>query len=79
MNTFIITLFTDKHQIRLTTGIMSTVAKVFSVAPVEFEGHIIEVESDAAKGLPSLQIVGMSNKAMTRQKNALKAQSLILF
>lgn len=52
---------------------MSTVAKVLSVAPVGFEGHIIEVESDATKGLPSLQIVGMGNKAIDEAKERVKS------
>jgi magnesium chelatase family protein len=73
MNTFIIALFTDTHQMCLTTSIMSTVAKVLSVAPVGFEGHIIEVESDATKGLPSLQIVGMGNKAIDEAKERVKS------
>lgn len=57
----------------LTTSIMSTVAKVLSIAPVGFEGHIIEVESDATKGLPSLQIVGMGNKAIDEAKERVKS------
>jgi magnesium chelatase family protein len=52
---------------------MSTVAKVLSIAPVGFEGHIIEVESDATKGLPSLQIVGMGNKAIDEAKERVKS------
>lgn len=52
---------------------MSSVAKVLSIAPVGFEGHIIEVESDTAKGLPSLQIVGMGNKAIDEAKERVKS------
>lgn len=52
---------------------MSTVAKVLSVAPVGFDGRIIEVESDATKGLPSLQIVGMGNKAIDEAKERVKS------
>jgi magnesium chelatase family protein len=52
---------------------MSTVAKVLSIAPVGFEDHIIEVESDATKGLPSLQIVGMGNKAIDEAKERVKS------
>lgn len=51
----------------LTTSSMTKVAKVFSVAPVGFDGHLIEVESDATKGLPSLQIVGLG-KSYRRSK-----------
>lgn len=52
---------------------MATIAKVRSVAPVGFEGKIIEVESDATKGLPSLQIVGMGNKAIDEAKERVKS------
>lgn len=52
---------------------MSAVAKVFSVAPMGFDGHIIEVESDTTKGLPSLQIVGMGNKAIDEAKERVKS------
>lgn len=52
---------------------MSAVAKVISVAPVGFEGRVIEVESDATKGLPSLQIVGMGSKAIDEAKERVKS------
>lgn len=52
---------------------MSTVAKVISVAPVGFDGRVIEVESDATKGLPSLQIVGMGSKAIDEAKERVKS------
>ena len=52
---------------------MAEVAKILSVAPIGFEGHIIEVESDAAKGLPSLQIVGMGNKAIDEARERVKS------
>lgn len=52
---------------------MTTVAKVLSVAPVGFEGHLIEVESDVSKGLPSLQIVGMGNKAIDEAKERVRS------
>ena len=52
---------------------MGTVSKVFSVAPVGFEGHIIEVESDMTKGLPGLQIVGLGNKAIDEAKERVKS------
>lgn len=50
-----------------------TVAKVLSVAPVGFNGHIVEVESDATRGLPSLQIVGLGNKAIDEAKERVKS------
>lgn len=49
------------------------VAKVKSVAPVGFDGHIVEVESDASKGLPSLQIVGLGNKAIEEAKERVRS------
>ena len=52
---------------------MVKVAKVLSVAPVGFEGHIIEVESDASKGLPSLQIVGLGNKAIDEARERVRS------
>ena len=52
---------------------MTKVAKVFSAAPVGFDGHAIEVESDATKGLPSLQIVGLGNKAIDEAKERVKS------
>lgn len=61
---------------------MSTVAKIHSAAPIGFNGHLIEVESDATKGLPSLQIVGLGNKAIDEAKERVKsaiANSLLEF
>lgn len=52
---------------------MSAVAKVLTVAPIGFEGRIIEVESDTTKGLPSLQIVGMGSKAIDEAKERVKS------
>lgn len=52
---------------------MGTVSKVFSVAPIGFEGQLVEVESDMTKGLPGLQIVGMGNKAIDEAKERVKS------
>ncbi len=52
---------------------MSSVAKVHAVAPIGFDGHIIEVESDATRGLPSLQIVGLGNKAIDEAKERVRS------
>lgn len=52
---------------------MSIVAKVITIAPIGFEGRLIEVESDITKGLPSLQIVGMGNKAIDEAKERVKS------
>jgi len=52
---------------------MTGVAKVLSVAPVGFEGSLIEVEADSSKGLPSLQIVGMGSKAIDEAKERVRS------
>lgn len=52
---------------------MGMVAKITSVAPLGFDGSIIEVESDMTKGLPGLQIVGLGNKAIDEAKERVKS------
>ena len=52
---------------------MGSVCKVVSVAPIGFEGHLIEVESDITKGLPSLSIVGLGNKAIDEAKERVRS------
>jgi len=56
------------------------VSRVVSATPYGFTGKIIEVEGDMSKGLPSLQIVGMGNKAIDesrdRVRSAIKNSSL---
>lgn len=52
---------------------MAAVAKVMTVAPIGFEGRLIEVESDTTKGLPSLQIVGMGSKAIDEARERVKS------
>ncbi len=52
---------------------MSAVSKVLSVAPVGFEGRLIEVESDMKNGLPSIQIVGMGSKAIEEAKERVRS------
>lgn len=52
---------------------MGNVCKVLSVAPVGFDGHIIEVESDMTKGLPGVSIVGLGNKAIDEAKERVKS------
>lgn len=49
------------------------VSKVFTVAPVGFSSKLIEVESDSSSGLPSLQIVGLGNKAIDEAKDRVKS------
>lgn len=55
---------------------MTRVAKIYSVAPIGFEGELIEVESHTTKGLPSLQIVGLGNKAIDEAKERVKSAIL---
>jgi len=52
---------------------VGSVAKVISVAPIGFDGSIIEVESDLKNGLPSLQIVGLGNKAIDEAKERVRS------
>lgn len=49
------------------------VAKVFAVTPLGFDGRLIEVEGDATKGLPSLQIVGLGSKAIDEARERVKS------
>lgn len=49
------------------------VAHVLAVAPVGFEGAIIDVESDAKKGLPAIQIVGLGNKSIDEAKERVRS------
>lgn len=49
------------------------VAHVLSVAPIGFEGAIIDVESDAKKGLPTIQIVGLGNKSIDEAKERVRS------
>jgi magnesium chelatase family protein len=72
MNMLIIAQIALDYQLCLTTYDMS-VAKVFSMAAIGFDGHTIEVESDATRGLPSLQIVGLGNKAIDEAKERVKS------
>ena len=49
------------------------VAKVTCVAPIGFNGALVEVECDAKRGLPALQIVGMGNKAIDEAKERVRS------
>lgn len=49
------------------------VAKVACIAPIGFEGALIEVEGDSKRGLPHLQIVGMGNKAIDEAKERVRS------
>lgn len=48
-------------------------AKVFSATPIGFGGELIEVECDSSNGLPSLQIVGLGNKAIDEAKERIRS------
>lgn len=52
------------------------VAKIYSVAPIGFQGSLVEVESHTTKGLPNLQIVGLGNKAIDEAKERVKSAIL---
>lgn len=52
---------------------MSKVAKIYTVAPVGFEGHLVEVEGDVSNGLPAMQIVGLGNKAIDEAKERIRS------
>lgn len=49
------------------------VARVHTVAPIGFEGSMVEVESDAKKGLPAIQIVGMGTKSVDEAKERVRS------
>lgn len=48
-------------------------ARVLSAATVGFDGKLIEVECDASKGLPALQIVGLGNKAIDEARERVRS------
>lgn len=49
------------------------IAKIQSATTIGFDGQIIEVECDIANGLPSLQIVGLGNKAIDEAKERVRS------
>lgn len=49
------------------------VSRVITVAPIGFDGSIIEVECDVSKALPSLQIVGLGNKAIDEARERVRS------
>lgn len=48
-------------------------ARVLSAATVGFDGKLIEVECDATKGLPALQIVGLTGKAIDEARDRVRS------
>ncbi|PID33011.1 magnesium chelatase [Candidatus Saccharibacteria bacterium] len=49
------------------------VSKVLSATPFGFGGQIIDVEGDLSQGLPSLQIIGLGNKAIDEAKDRVRS------
>ena len=49
------------------------VSKVLSATPYGFQGQLIEIEADLAKGLPGVQIVGLGNKAIDEAKDRVRS------
>jgi magnesium chelatase family protein len=54
-------------------GNTTQVAVVHSVALPGYDGEIIEVETDIKAGLPSLQVVGMGNKAIDEARQRVRS------
>ena len=44
-----------------------------SATPYGFQGQLIEIEGDMSKGLPSMQIVGLGNKAIDESKDRVRS------
>lgn len=53
--------------------VRNKVARVLSGALVGFDGALIEVETDIKSGLPSVQIVGMGNKAIDEARQRVRS------
>jgi magnesium chelatase family protein len=48
-------------------------ARVTSATAIGFDGHIIDIECDAKKGLPGISIVGLGNKAIDEAKERIRS------
>lgn len=48
-------------------------ASCYTVAPTGFEGQLVKVECDTAKGLPTLQIVGLATKSVDEAKERVRS------
>lgn len=48
-------------------------SKVFSVALVGVEGHVVEVEADLAQGIPGLSITGLPDAALNEARDRVRA------
>lgn len=49
------------------------IATVLSASPIGFDSTLIAVESDAKKGLPSVQIIGLGNKLIEEAKERVRS------
>lgn len=49
------------------------VSRVASATPHGFQGQLIDIEGDLAKGLPSMQIVGLGNKAIDEARDRVRS------
>lgn len=48
-------------------------ARVTSATALGFDGHIIDIECDAKKGLPGIAIVGLGNKSIDEAKERIRS------
>lgn len=48
-------------------------ARVASATALGFDGHIIDIECDAKKGLPTIAIVGLGNKSIDEAKERIRS------
>lgn len=48
-------------------------ARVLSATALGFEGHLIDIECDSKKGLPSISIVGLGNKSIDEAKERIRS------
>ena len=49
------------------------ISKISAVVPYGFEGKLVEVEGDTAKGLPAFNIVGMANKTINEARERVRS------
>lgn len=52
------------------------VSRAISAAAIGIDGHIIDIECDAKKGLPGISIVGLGNKAVDEAKERVRSAIL---
>lgn len=49
------------------------IGKIHTIALIGYEGAVVQVESDAKQGLPSIQIVGMGSKAVDEARERVRS------